>query len=270
MPIPWLQPHSPLPPTAEALDAESEAPGLLAAGGGLAIDRLRDAYSHGVFPWYSPGQPVLWWSPDPRMVLRTAYFKLSHSLRKTLRRFLRTPGCEIRFDHDVACVMRHCAGTPREGQDGTWIVPEMLDAYTAWARAGDVHSVETWIDGELVGGLYGVDLGHMMFGESMFAHRTDASKIALAALVAFCRYHHMPLIDCQQATGHLASLGAAPVPRAEFERSMRPLVARTPAPKWAYDFRIWDAFDLGPSVAPVVERLDVAQQPVLPASQSPT
>jgi leucyl/phenylalanyl-tRNA--protein transferase len=251
MAIPWLLADSPLPPTASALDDRSEAPGLLAAGGGLSVARLRDAYSHGVFPWYSPGQPVLWWSPDPRMLLRTDDFKLSHSLRKTLRRFLRTPGCELRFDHDLARVMAHCADTPRDGQDGTWIVPEMQAAYTAWARTGDVHSVETWVDGELVGGLYGVNLGRMMFGESMFSHRTDASKIALAGLVAFCRFHGMPAIDCQQATGHLASLGAAPVPRAQFEREVASLVSHSTAPVWAYDFRMWDTLDLGlPALSP--------------------
>ena len=245
MPIPWLQADSTLPPTSGALDDRSEAPGLLAAGGGLSIARLRDAYAHGVFPWYGPGQPVLWWSPDPRMLLRTADFKLSHSLRKTLRRFLRTPGCELRFDHDAAQVMAHCAAAPREGQDGTWIVPEMQRAYGDWARAGDVHSVETWVDGELVGGLYGVNLGRMMFGESMFSHRTDASKIALAGLVAFCRFHAMPAIDCQQATGHLASLGAAPIARAAFEREVHALVEKAPPPVWAYDFRMWNTLDPG-------------------------
>ena len=249
MAIPWLQADSPLPPTSCALDDQSEAPGLLAAGGGLAMARLRDAYSHGVFPWYSAGQPVLWWSPDPRMLLRTDDFRLSRSLRKTLRRFLRTPGWELRIDHDTPRVMAECAGTPRDGQDGTWIVPEMRAAYGAWAATGDVHSVETWMDGELVGGLYGVNLGRMMFGESMFSHRTDASKIALAGLVAFCRWNGMPAIDCQQATGHLASLGAAPVPRAEFEGLLRAQVAQAPAPDWAYDFRMWSTLDLGVTTA---------------------
>ncbi len=250
MTIPWLQADSPLPPTSTALDDRTDAPGLLAAGGGLSVARLRDAYSRGVFPWYSPGQPVLWWSPDPRMVLPTADFKLSHSLRKTLRHFLRTPGCELRFDHDTPQVMRHCADTAREGQDGTWIVPEMQAAYAAWARAGDVHSIGTWMDGELVGGLYGVNLGRMMFGESMFSHRTDASKIALSALVAFCRWHSMPLIDCQQATGHLASLGAAPVPRADFEQRALAQVRRAPAPDWAYDPRMWTTLGLDVPGAP--------------------
>jgi leucyl/phenylalanyl-tRNA--protein transferase len=181
------------------------------------------------------------------MLLHTAEFRLSRSLRKTLRRFLRTPGCEVRLDHDPSRVMRECAKAPREGQDGTWIVPEMVEAYAGW-RA--VHSVETWIDGELAGGLYGVNLGRMMFGESMFSHRTDASKIALAALVAFCRAHAMPLIDCQQATGHLASLGARPVPRARFEHEIAPLVARTPAPDWAYHPGIWQTLGLEKDAPP--------------------
>ena len=253
MAIPWLQADTPLPTTSSALDERTDAPGLLAAGGDLRLARLRDAYSRGVFPWYGAGQPVLWWSPDPRMVLRTDRFRLSHSLRKTLRRFLRTPGCELRIDHDTPRVIAHCAQMPRDGQDGTWIVPEMQAAYAAWARAGGVHSVETWIDGELVGGLYGVNLGRMMFGESMFSHRTDASKIALAGLVAFCRFHDMPVIDCQQATGHLASLGAAPVPRAEFERLLAAQVARAPAPVWAYDFRMWRTLELGIPADPAAD-----------------
>ncbi len=268
MAIRWLQSDTPLPPSCEALDAGSEAPGLLAAGGGLALARLRDAYAHGVFPWYSPGQPVLWWSPDPRMVLRTADFRLSHSLRKTLRRFLRSPGCEVRFDHDTARVMRCCAETARAGQDGTWIVPDMQQAYAGWARAGDVHSVETWVDGELAGGLYGVNLGRMMFGESMFSHRTDASKVALAALVAFCRSRDMPVIDCQQATGHLASFGAAPIPRAEFERDVADLVARAPAPAWTYDPRIWDALELSGPRTGAFDAPDVADAPPTAAPSS--
>jgi leucyl/phenylalanyl-tRNA--protein transferase len=250
MSIPWLQPDSPLPPTGSALGPDSEAPGLLAAGGGLSIARLRDAYSRGVFPWYSPGQPVLWWSPDPRMLLRTADFRLARSLRKTLRRFLRTPGCELRFDHDIRRVMHECARAPREGQTGTWIVPEMIHAYSEWSRRGAVHSVETWIGGELAGGLYGVNLGRMMFGESMFSHRTDASKIALAALVAFCRANDMPAIDCQQATGHLARLGARPVPRTQFEREIAPLVARTSSPVWAYHPGIWTTLGLDDEAPP--------------------
>ncbi len=239
MSLPWLLEDTPFPPTALALDARTDAPGLLAAGGGLAVPRLCEAYRQGIFPWYAPGQPVLWWCPDPRMVLQVRDFRLSRSLAKTLRRFLATPGCELRFDHDFAAVIGACASTPREGQRGTWIVPEMVRAYTALHRAGVAHSVETWVDGRLVGGLYAISLGRMVFGESMFSHRTDASKLALAALVAWCRGHGVPWIDCQQETGHLASLGAAPVPRHRFEAHLMRHIDDRPAPPWVYDPSHW-------------------------------
>ena len=238
--IPWLHHDKvPLPDTREALPPGSEAPGLLAAGGDLSPQRLREAYGRGIFPWYSAGQPVLWWSPDPRMVLRTADFKLSRSLRKTIARFARTPGCEVHIDHAFRRVIEACAGTPRDGQDGTWIVPEMVEAYTRWHALGAVHSVETWVDGKLVGGLYGVNLGRMFFGESMFSHRTDASKIALAALVCFCRSHGIDAIDCQQNTRHLASMGAAEMPRADFERLIAPRVRDQAPSDWSYDAAMW-------------------------------
>ena len=238
--IPWLRgPDDPLPDTWRALGPGSDAPGLLAAGGGIDPQRLTEAYSKGVFPWYSAGQPVLWWSPDPRMVLLTAEFRLARSLRKTVQRFARNAGCEVRIDSAFRSVVRACAGTPREGQDGTWIVPEMVDAYCAWHALGRAHSVETWIDGELAGGLYGVSLGRMFFGESMFSHRTDASKIALAALVSFCRAHGMPMIDCQQHTGHLASMGAREVPRADFEARLAPLLSEPAVGDWTYDLTLW-------------------------------
>jgi leucyl/phenylalanyl-tRNA--protein transferase len=244
--IPWLPAESlherepaPFPPTASALGPDSDAPGLLCAGGALGVDRLRLAYRQGIFPWYSPGQPVLWWTTDPRMLLKVADFRLHRSLRKTLARFLATPGCEIRFDSAFDRVIAACAGTPREGQDGTWIVPELQGAYRRWHAAGEVHSVETWVDGELVGGLYGVNLGRMFYGESMFAHRSDASKIALAALVAFFRAEGIAAIDCQQQTRHLASLGAAPVPRAEFEAHLERVLPLTPPARWAYDPAHW-------------------------------
>jgi leucyl/phenylalanyl-tRNA---protein transferase len=176
----WIDDHTALPPARLALGADSDAPGLVAAGGRVTPARLEEAYRHGIFPWYGPGQPVLWWSPDPRMVLPVAEFRLSHSLRKTLRRFRRSAGCELRFDSDFRRVIEACAQTPRRGQEGTWIVPALLEAYVDWHEDGAVHSAETWIDGELVGGLYFVAIGRMCFGESMFAHRTDASKIALA------------------------------------------------------------------------------------------
>ena len=239
MSLPWLHEDTPFPPTALALDARTDAPGLLAAGGGLAVPRLCEAYRQGIFPWYAPGQPVLWWCPDPRMVLQVRDFKLSRSLAKALRRFLATPGCELRFDHDFAAVIGACAHAPREGQRGTWIVPEMVQAYIALHRAGVAHSVETWVDGRLVGGLYAVSLGQMVFGESMFSHRTDASKIALAALVAWCRANEVPWIDCQQETAHLASLGAAPVPRQRFEAHLMRHIDDRPAPPWVYDPAHW-------------------------------
>jgi len=239
----WIEDDQPLPPTHMALGPGSEAPGLLAVGGNVTLSRLEEAYAMGVFPWFSPGQPPLWWSPDPRMVLPASEFKLSRSLRKTLRRFVRDPRCSIRIDSAFRQVLQACAAAPREGQHGTWIVPEIIDAYTAWHRAGRVHSVETWIDGELVGGLYGVNLGRMFFGESMFARRTDASKIALAALVALCRSHGIALIDCQQSTPHLASLGAREIARAVFERELSLASGRAAITRWTYDRCLWARLD---------------------------
>jgi leucyl/phenylalanyl-tRNA---protein transferase len=239
--INWIDEHSPLPPTHLAMGADDEAPGLLAVGGRVTVRRLEEAYRHGVFPWFSPGQPTLWWSPDPRMVLRTADFHLSPSMRKTLRRFIRTPGCELRIDSAFERVIHACATTPRAGQAGTWIVPAIVDAYTQWHRAGRVHSVETWVDGELVGGLYGVAIGRMFFGESMFSHRTDASKIALAGLVAFCRTHEIALIDCQQNTGHLASFGAQELSRVAFEAHLALMLGAKEVDEWSYDSAAWCA-----------------------------
>ncbi len=243
--IPWLADrHQPLPPTSSALGPRSEAPGLLAAGGEITRERLVEAYSRGVFPWYSSGQPVLWWSPDPRMVLPVAEFRLTASLRKTLRRFARTPGCELRIDHATRQVMNACAATPRHGQQGTWIMPEMIDTYCVWPA---VHSFETWMDGELVGGLYGVSLGRMFYGESMFAHRNDASKIALAGLVAFCRSHGIALLDCQQRTEHLASMGAREIAREAFEAHVSAQVKETDIVDWTYDPSAWTLLDLSAS-----------------------
>jgi len=238
--IHWLRsPEDPLPDPRVALGPGSDAPGLVAAGGTPTTRRLSEAYSKGIFPWYSAGQPVLWWSPDPRMVLLTEEFRLSRSLRRAVRDFARDPACQVRVDTSFRRVITACASTPRDGQNGTWIVPEMIDAYCEWHAQGSAHSFETWIDGELVGGLYGIGLGRMFFGESMFARRTDASKIALTALVCFCRAHAIPMIDCQQYTGHLASLGARELPRAEFESRLSLNLGEPGPAEWTYDPRWW-------------------------------
>jgi leucyl/phenylalanyl-tRNA--protein transferase len=232
--VPWLGPDDPFPPVERALGAASGAPGLLAASGDLLPSRLIDAYRRGIFPWYSDGQPVLWWSPDPRMILRPAEFKLSPSLRKTLKRVLRDDAWEIRVDHDFAAVMRACAQAPRRGQRGTWITADVVEAYSSLHRLGDAHSIESWFEGERVGGLYGVSFGKMFFGESMFAHATDASKIALAALVGHLRRHKIEMIDCQQNTSHLASLGGREIARKAFIAHVRASVDAPPI-SWRFD-----------------------------------
>lgn len=248
LPVTWLLDEStPLPPTAQALGADTDAPGLLAAGGSLSTARLREAYGKGVFPWYSVGQPLMWWTLAPRMVLPLAEFALSRSLRKRLRRFLATKGCEIRVDSAFDRVIEQCATVPRAGQAGTWIVPDMVQAYRDWHRAGDVHSVEVWVDGQLRGGLYAVALGALVCGESMFSLEPDLSKIALCALVALCKSQGVSLIDCQQETEHLASLGARPISRADFERHVRHAQAQAEL-RWHTNAIDWSA--IGSRLAP--------------------
>lgn len=237
-PLPWLEPGDAFPPVEQAWGPNDPAPGLLAAGGVLDVPTLVAAYSRGIFPWYSSGQPILWWSTNPRMTLAPAHFRLHRSLRKTLQKLLHEGRLEVRFDRDFERVIHSCAQTPREGQTGTWILPAMVQAYVRLHRAGVAHSVETWIDGELCGGLYLVNLGAMVYGESMFSRRNDASKIALAALVAFCRVHDMPLIDCQQDTSHLASLGAGLMPREQFLQHLRFTVLQ-PTPRWDFSPVYW-------------------------------
>jgi leucyl/phenylalanyl-tRNA--protein transferase len=212
----WLRIDDPFPPVTEAL---SDPNGLLAAGGDLSAARLLDAYRHGIFPWFNPGQPILWWSPDPRMVLIPAEFKIARSLGKVLR----NRDYEARADTSFRAVMQACA-EPRPEQDGTWISDEMIAAYCELHEQGLAHSVETWIDGELAGGLYGVALGRMFYGESMFTRVADASKIALAHLVRQLERWEFGLIDCQVHTGHLASVGAREIPRADFMRKLQELV----------------------------------------------
>ncbi len=237
-PLPWLVAGQAFPPLEDAWGSADPAPGLLAAGETLDTATLVRAYARGIFPWFSLGQPVLWWSPDPRMVLPTRDFRLHRSLRKSIIHFMNDANCEIRIDSAFQRVISACASKPRAGQSGTWIVSEMEQAYGELHRAGHAHSVETWVNGKLAGGLYCVNLGRMVFGESMFAHQTDASKIALAALVAFCRAKGIAMIDCQQNTSHLASLGAAEISRAEFANHLSRNVGKT-APAWHFDSLYW-------------------------------
>jgi leucyl/phenylalanyl-tRNA--protein transferase len=206
--IPLLGPTDPFPPVHYAM---IEPNGLLAAGGGLGVDRLIDAYSRGIFPWFSEGDPILWWSPDPRMILESDTLHVSRSLRRRLRK----RDYVVTFDRAFVDVMRGCAA-PRRDDAGTWLVPSMMRAYHRLFTIGLAHSVEVWMDDELAGGLYGVALGRMFYGESMFSRRTDGSKIAIAYLCAQLQRWGYPVIDCQMRTSHLASLGAREIPRREF------------------------------------------------------
>jgi len=224
--IPWLEPSSPFPPLEAAL---REPNGLLAAGGELSPDRLLDAYRQGIFPWYSAGQPVLWWSPDPRMVLFPDELKVSRSLAGRLKK----TDYEVRFDTAFRDVMQACAAAPREAQNGTWIVPAIVESYGALHELGYAHSAETWIAGELAGGLYGVAIGGVFYGESMFHRASDASKIAFVHLVRRLHAHGCGMIDCQMHTSHLASLGAREIPRREFATRLAELVNLAHLPgKW--------------------------------------
>jgi len=231
--IPWLEPTSPFPDVSEALTID--APGLLAAGAALSPQRLLLAYQNGIFPWFSEGQPILWWSTDPRMVLRTERFKLSDSLKKTLKRVERSRleggPWDVRFDTAFEDVMRACAA-PRKDGPGTWISEDIIDGYTGLHAMGYAHSSEVRYEGELVGGAYGVCIGRMFYGESMFARVTDASKVALAYLVAFLRSQGVQMIDCQQETGHLASLGASPIPRSAFLAHLREAIREPAITRW--------------------------------------
>ena len=238
MKLPWLTPGERLPPTEMAWGDGDPIPGLLAAGGSLDVESLKNAYANAVFPWFNDDQPILWWSPNPRMTLAPTSFRLHRSLRKVLQTFRLDSRCEIRIDNDFESVIRACSNAPRDGQSGTWIVQQMIDAYCDLHRAGFAHSVEAWIDGKLVGGLYCVAIGRAVFGESMFAKQTDASKIALAALVCFCRRNGVSLIDCQQKTGHLASLGAKEMPRSQFSEHVAK-ARDEPAPMWRFEPVYW-------------------------------
>jgi len=226
--IPWLDddhPGTPLAPFPPLSAARREPNGLLCAGGGLSPERLLCAYRQGIFPWFSEGNPVLWWSPDPRMVLFPSEFKISRSLRRELKK----PGFRVCFDHDFASVIEACAHTPRRNEDSTWIVGPMQRAYRRLHELGWAHSVEVYAEGNLVGGLYGLLVGRVFCGESMFARRRDASKVAFAHLIRLLSMRQIAMIDCQMRTEHLASLGGREIPRAEFLARLRTLTANATA-----------------------------------------
>jgi leucyl/phenylalanyl-tRNA--protein transferase len=223
--ISWLKPADPpdaFPPVTRAL---ADPDGLLCAGGDLRPERILAAYRRGIFPWYSAGQPILWWSPDPRMVLFPGELKVSRSLRKTLRH----RGFRVSIDTCFDAVITRCADSGTRGSAGTWISPAMQTAYCELHRLGHAHSVEVWLDdasgSRLVGGLYGLLLGRVFFGESMFSAESDASKVALVALVQWLRERDVELIDCQVASDHLFTLGARLIPRAEFIAHLQRLTA---------------------------------------------
>lgn len=236
--LPWLEPGDAFPPVENAWSANDGVPGLLAAGGALDTPTLVQAYSRGIFPWFSEGQPILWWSTHPRMVLKTEDFKLRRSLRQTIKRFAANTTCEIRINSAFSHVIESCATVSRNGAHGTWILPPMVQAYTELHHAGLAHSVETWVDQELVGGLYCVALGQAVFGESMFALQTDASKIALAALICFCKHSGIAMVDCQQNTPHLASLGAAEIARNDFVAHVAQASVKR-GPDWKWNTLYW-------------------------------
>ena len=224
--IPFLGPTDPFPPVEQALE---EPDGLLAAGGSLTSKRLLEAYRSGIFPWFNEGDPILWWSPDPRTVLRPSLIHVSHSLRKRLKK----GGFHLTIDRAFSRVLDGCAA-PRAHEAGTWLSAPMRRAYTSLHALGYAHSIEIWMDGELAGGIYGVAIGRILFGESMFARRTDASKIAIVRLCAQLQRWGFPLIDCQLETQHLMSLGAEHMTRRAFVREIGRLV-NEPPPVWVMD-----------------------------------
>ena len=263
----WVDPDTPLPPADQDVPGH---PGLIALGADLGPHRLVEAYSHGLFPWYTSGQPVLWWSPDPRMVVFTGEFSPARTLRRLLRQLHgRAPGApawHITLDTAFTRVMQACA-EPRPGQEGTWITPAIIAAYTGLHALGLAHSLEVWEAAptgtapaafdddaprpQLIAGLYGVSLGRMFFGESMFTRRPNASKCAFATLMHLLVQHGFPMVDCQQSTRHLGGLGGRDISRAEFLARIQPLL-RQPGPDWhavARDLR-WPDPSSGTIAAP--------------------
>ena len=234
--IAWLGPNDPFPNPLTEADPDPSVPGLIAVSEHIYPGQLARAYQQGIFPWYSDNQPILWWSPDPRMVLKPNEFKCSESLRKIIRSFCQNAQSQIVVDDDFGTVIRSCATSTRKNQDGTWITHEIIDAYTALHEQGNAHSIAVIEDGQLTGGLYCVAFGGMVFGESMFSRKTNASKIALAALSAWCLQNGVSMIDCQQETAHLLSMGAAPIPRQVFLKQLQISINQTKIEQsWTFD-----------------------------------
>ncbi|MCK4841740.1 MAG: leucyl/phenylalanyl-tRNA--protein transferase [Methylococcales bacterium] len=216
MQLPILDPANPQQEFPNIETALTDPDGLLVMGGCLSSQRIVNAYKAGIFPWYSPGEPILWWSPNPRLILIPENLIISRSLKKTIRKQI----FNITFDQAFAKVMQYCAA-PRDEHTGTWISEEMTQAYTLLHRQGIAHSVEAWFDGELVGGLYGIAIGQVFYGESMFHKKTDASKVAFCQLIKQLTQWDYQLIDCQVHTNHLSSLGAEEITRADFSRLIK-------------------------------------------------
>lgn len=225
--IHWLGLGEAFPNPLYTPDPDPSVPGLIAVSEKIYPGQLAAAYQLGIFPWYSDNQPVLWWSPDPRMILKPHNFKCSDSLKKTIRHFCNEPSSQVQVDADFGAVVRACATNKRKNQDGTWITHEIMDAYTQLHDQGHAHSIAILEQNQLVGGLYCVSFGGMVFGESMFSRQTNASKLALAALVAWCGQHQVAMIDCQQETAHLSSLGATPISRQEFLEQLQTSLNQT-------------------------------------------
>jgi leucyl/phenylalanyl-tRNA--protein transferase len=239
----WLEDSDSFPSPREFVQDNPKLPdGLLALSETINADFLLQAYQQGIFPWYSEGQPVMWWCTSPRMVLPPKDFKVSHSLKKTLGRVLHDPSWEIRVDSNFREVMLQCANSNRPGQDGTWITPQIMNAYSELHTKGFAHSIETWCNEHLVGGLYCVSIGRMVFGESMFTKVPNASKIALAGLCAWCKSVGIELIDCQQETKHLASLGATPIAKNAFLDYIESAI-KVSSPSWNWNKSVLVAYN---------------------------
>lgn len=232
-PIPWINREEALPSPINNPDPDPRFPGLIAASNELNVKRLIEAYQQGIFPWYSEGEPILWWCTNPRMVLYTNEFKVSRSLKKFIQKFINDSDCEIRVNCNFLNVINACASKLRPGQNGTWITSEIINAYYDLHKLGHAHSIETWYKNQLVGGLYCVNFGEMAFGESMFSDKPNSSKVALATLCAWATSNKIAMIDCQQETEHLRSLGARPIAREAFLNCVAKCRSK-PQPDWNF------------------------------------